>query len=84
MLLGAAITGSDFLPGATVTLTMAGEADIIGTNVDVQSSTTIVADFDLTAAALGSWDLVVTNPGTSGSASLPAALDVTPCPPPQA
>ena len=69
MLIGATITGSDFLPGAMVTLTMLGEADVVGSNVNVQSSTTIVADFDLTGVTLGLWDVTVENPSGLGSDS---------------
>ena len=81
-LTGATITGSDFLPGATVKLSMAGESDVAGTNVVVQSSTTITADFDLSGAAVGFWELTVTNPAPSGPGSQVDALEVTACPPP--
>ncbi len=81
-LLGATITGSGFLDGSTLTLSQAGEADIVGSNVDVQSDTSIVADFDVTMAAPGAWDLEVTHPGGSNSGSLANALTLTACPPP--
>ena len=73
---GVTITGIGFVPGTTVTLTKAGEADIVGTNVVVQSYTTIVADFDLTDAAIGLWDLTVTRPDME-NATLGDALEVT-------
>ncbi len=55
--------GSSFLNGAGVKLTRAGSADITATNVVVDSSTRITCDLDLTGAATGAWNVVVTNPG---------------------
>ena len=81
MLAGAMITGEGFMPGTTVTLTQAGVPYVIvGTSVDVQSATTIVADFDLTGVALGFWDAVVTRPDGQ-TVTLVGALEVTCCPP---
>ena len=73
-LVGATITGSGFVPGTTVKLTD-GVTEIPGELAELPAATQIVADFDLTEAAAGSWDLVVTNPDTQ-SATLPAALTV--------
>jgi uncharacterized repeat protein (TIGR01451 family) len=56
------ISGADFVVGATVKLVMDGEV-ILGSGVVVVSSMQISATFDLTDAAVGAYDLVVTNPG---------------------
>ncbi|MCH8998918.1 MAG: EscU/YscU/HrcU family type III secretion system export apparatus switch protein, partial [Proteobacteria bacterium] len=62
LLAGVTITGSGFVAGSTVALTMSGQPDIPGTNVNVQWSTLLMVDFDLTSGASGLWDVVVTNP----------------------
>ncbi len=80
---GATITGSGFLAGSTLTLSQAGQADIVATDVRVQSDTTMVADFEVTMAAPGFWDLEVTHPGGSNSGALANALEISACPPPQ-
>ena len=62
------IAGTDFdaVPGAG--LRMAGQADITGTPVTWISGGEIRAVFDTGGAALGVWDVVVTNPdGTTGT-----------------
>ena len=41
---------------------MAGQPDIGGTNTTVVSATRVTCDFDLTDAAPGAWDVVLTNP----------------------
>jgi len=56
------ISGTNFLEGATVELVMDGEV-IPGTAVTVVSATEINATFDLTGAAVGTYDVVATNPG---------------------
>jgi len=57
----AVITGSDFVSGCTVELRM--DADIVpATDVVFQSSTSLLADFDLIAVESGLWDVVVINP----------------------
>ena len=70
------LTGSDFLPGASVKLTRAGQADVIGTSVMVISPTKIRCSFDLTGKAIGQWNVVVTNPDGQ-SATLANAFTVT-------
>jgi hypothetical protein len=63
------VYGSGFESGATVRLTRAGQADIVGTpmQVDVAGSA-IAATFDLLGQAIGPWDVVVRNPdGTSST-----------------
>ena len=57
------LAGSNFQPGATVKLSMTGQADIDASNVVVDSAQ-ITCDFDLSGAATGAWDVVVTNPDT--------------------
>lgn len=42
-------------------LSKSGSSDIIGTDVNFVDGTKITADFDLTGAAIGLWDVVVTN-----------------------
>jgi uncharacterized repeat protein (TIGR01451 family) len=54
------LSGSDFV-SPTVTLTKSGEKDILGTNVTVVNASTLTCDFDLTGAAIGTWNVVVTN-----------------------
>jgi len=58
-----AVSGSGFQLGANVKLTKSGESDIEGEAEQV-SPETIVVLFDLTGAALGEWNVVVTNPDT--------------------
>ena len=58
------LAGSNFQSGATVKLTKLGQPDINATNVIVVSASKITCDFDLTGAATGQWDVVVTNPDT--------------------
>ncbi len=64
-LTGVQITGTDFEDGATVSLRKLGHPDIAATNVVVVSDTQITCDLDLTGAATGTWDVVVTNPDTA-------------------
>ena len=57
------IHGRALETGATATLRRAGEPDIVGdTGVAPVDQLTLPATFDLTGAARGSWDVVVTNP----------------------
>jgi photosystem II stability/assembly factor-like uncharacterized protein len=56
------LAGTGFQAGATVKLSMSGQGDIAATGVNVQSDKEITCDFDLTGAAAGAWDVVVTNP----------------------
>ena len=60
------LAGSNFQTTGTttVTLTKAGETDIVATSVVVESASKITCDFDLTGAAIGPWNVVVTNPDT--------------------
>lgn len=56
------IEGRDFLDGATVRLTLAGESDRNASTTQFVDSAQLVADVDLTGAVLGDWELVVQNP----------------------
>ncbi|MCL5407534.1 MAG: carboxypeptidase regulatory-like domain-containing protein [Patescibacteria group bacterium] len=40
------------------------DIEIVGTNITVTPQNQIIADFNLTGAELGSWDLIITNPNT--------------------
>jgi hypothetical protein len=83
------IAGSGFVvgpPASTVLLQRTGQPDIAGTDVVVGSSSSMTASFDLTDAAPGAWNVVVTNPdGGQGScacfsvaASAPTVTSATP------
>lgn len=48
-------------PNLAASLTKAGETDILGTDVSWISSTELTADFDLSGAALGFWNVEVVN-----------------------
>jgi len=68
--------GANFQPGATVTLSKAGQTSITATNVTVVNAGKITCSFDLTGAAGGAWDVTVAN--TDGrSGSLAGAFTVT-------
>ncbi len=73
----ALVYGSGFAPGATVKLTRAGQADIVGNPMqgDVGGAA-IAATFDLVGQAIGSWDVVVRNPdGTSKTLAAGFAIE---------
>ena len=57
------LAGSNFQSGAAVALTRSGQSDIDATNVAVVGASQITCDLDLTGAAAGQWNVVVTNPG---------------------
>lgn len=62
------LAGTNFKPGATVRLTMAGQPDIIATNVNVLSEFQITCDIDLAGVMCGQWNVVVENTdGLSGT-----------------
>jgi C1A family cysteine protease len=64
------LAGTNFQSGATAKLARSGQTDIPGTSLTVVNSNTITCDFDLTGAATGAWDVVVTNPDSqSGTLS---------------
>ncbi|MDY7080633.1 MAG: S8 family serine peptidase, partial [Chloroflexota bacterium] len=69
------LAGTNFQSGATVKLAKSGESDIPGSGVTVLNSNTIVCGLDLTGAATGAWDVVVTNPDLQSS-TLPNGFTV--------
>ncbi len=60
------LTGSGFLAGSVIKLTRAGQADIVGSGVQLIGSS-LRCQFNLTGAAAGLWDVVGTNPDLSTS-----------------
>lgn len=70
------LAGANFAAGAAIKLSKSGQTGIIATNAVVVSATRITCTFDLTGAAGGAWDVIVTNPdGRSGT--LPGAFTVS-------
>ena len=70
------IYGTGFVADSAVKLTRSGEPDILATSVEVTSLGLLRCHFDLSGAALGDWDLVVTNPDAQ-SATLIDVFEVT-------
>ena len=70
------ITGSNFAVGSTVTLAMAGQRSLAATSVTRNSSTSLTANFNLTGAATGNWDVVVTSGGNQATET--GGFNVTP------
>ena len=62
MTVGVTITGSNFVSGATARMTRSGYTDIPISGVSVVSPTQITGTVNLIGAAVGSWNVVVTNP----------------------
>ena len=60
-LIDAVIAGTNFRPGARVTLTQPGAPDLPGLDVVVESASIISCRFDLTGNQVGNWSLVVQN-----------------------
>jgi hypothetical protein len=56
------VAGSNFQPGANLSLKRTGYADINATGVVFVSSNMITGSFNLATAATGAWDVVVANP----------------------
>jgi hypothetical protein len=73
------ITGSNFLDGAQIRLSMAGQSDIEATAVTVDSSTRISATLDIAGAPVGDWDIVVRNPDGQEAVLEDAFAVTTPC-----
>jgi hypothetical protein len=73
-LTGVAITGSGFVTGGTaVKLALTGEPDVVATNVVVTDAGNLTCDLELTGAAAGQWDVVVT---TCAGGALSAGFQV--------
>ena len=75
------LAGSDFQAGAAVKLARSGQPDIGGTSTTVVSATRVTCDLDLTDAAPGAWDVVLTNPDGQ-SATLAGGFTVIDAPAP--
>ncbi len=74
------LSGTNFLPNASVTLVKSGETNITATNVQLVDPSTITCTFDLTGAEPGNWQVVLTN--TDGqSAVLPGTFAISYPPP---
>jgi hypothetical protein len=56
------LAGTNFKAGATVHLGKSGQPDIVANPVNLVSANQITCTIDLTGAAAGTWDVVVTNP----------------------
>ncbi|MEK7195538.1 MAG: type II secretion system protein, partial [Patescibacteria group bacterium] len=57
------VSGNNFQSGAAVKLTKTGQSDILGSGFAFANSTTINGgSFNLTGAATGTWNVIVTNP----------------------
>ncbi|HVN67216.1 MAG TPA: hypothetical protein VMT55_02515 [Candidatus Sulfotelmatobacter sp.] len=70
-----ALAGANFLPGAAVKLSLTGQPDINGKDVNVVNSGKITCKFQLNDAAVGRWNVTVTNPdGRAGT--LPSAFQI--------
>jgi Tol biopolymer transport system component len=77
-----AISGTNFTGGAVVKLTKTGEPDIDASGVSADSDTQISCTFDLTGAAVGAWNVVVTIPEAENPTTLTNGFTVTaPAPP---
>ncbi|HKQ47384.1 MAG TPA: PKD domain-containing protein [Phycisphaerae bacterium] len=73
----AVLDGENFQSGATVLLRQ-GATPINGTSVEFVSPTTLRADFDLSAAPLGDYDVIVINPDNSSATRIAGFRVVTP------
>lgn len=72
------IIGTKLPTGSTVTLKLAGQADIVATSVvSSGGDTTLDGTFDLTGAVAGNWDLVVIAPNGK-IATQPVGFTITP------
>ena len=56
------VGGAGFQSGATVKLTKSGQSDIVGSGFSVSSTTLSTVSFNISGAATGDWNIVVTNP----------------------
>jgi len=77
------VTGTNFSPSATLKLTKTGETDITATGVSIPNSTTVdSASFNLSGAATGTWNVIITNPDSqSGSLTDGFLIQVPPAQP---
>jgi hypothetical protein len=75
------LAGTRFQNNARINLTRSGYANIMANSVVVVSPAQITCSFNLSGAATGSWNIVVTNPD-SQSGSLSNGFSVNPSTPP--
>lgn len=74
------LTGINFMPGASVALVRSGHGPIDATDVHLIDPSHVTGTFDLTGAATGAWDVVLTN--TDGQFSvLPGGYSIQYLPP---
>ncbi|HSX02036.1 MAG TPA: carboxypeptidase-like regulatory domain-containing protein [Candidatus Saccharimonadia bacterium] len=59
------LTGSNFNGSTTVKLRQSGQPDITASGLNVTGSTKLTGNFNLTGAATGAWDVVVTSSGNT-------------------
>ena len=71
------LSGANFMAGATVNLTKAGEFNITTVNSPIVQPGKILCFFDLTGAAVGSWNVVVTNTVDGQSGMLPGGFSIS-------
>jgi len=63
------LLGTSLIPSLSMQLTKTGETSITGTNVTFNGPTSITGTFDLTSAATGQWDIVITTDNTTKTLS---------------
>lgn len=62
------VRGSGFVSGCTVKLAKSGSPDIAGTGVSFVDAGRVDCTVNITGAAVGAWDVVVSNPGGASGA----------------
>jgi outer membrane protein assembly factor BamB len=76
------LSGTTFLPGATVNLTKSGSVSLNATNITVVSTRKITCTFAIPAgAAIGPWNLMVTNPDRQSGRLTTAFMVMATAPP---
>ena len=71
------VDGGNFNSGTTIKLINAiSGVEIVGSNVEIHPHSQIIADFDLTNAELGEWNLIITN-GDGESVSQTNGFNIT-------
>ena len=72
---GVTVNGSNFQSGASVKLTKGGQGDINATGVSFVNTGQLTCNLDLTGAAGGTWNVVVTDPDAK-TGSLPNSFTI--------
>ncbi len=70
------LTGTNFNGSTTVKLQQSGQPDVVATGLSVTGSTQLTGSLNLSSAATGSWDVVVTSSGTTATQT--GGFSVTP------